>query len=155
VNEASAAALVLPEDDIQQAVERTRAAVHEFMNGRTDAWVTVCSKRDDATLFGEWGGHERGWQQLEPRYRWASARYAGADASFENLAFFVGGDMACTVWIERSQAQQVGVAETAHVGLRISHIYRREHLTWKLIHRHADPLIATQRATAVIEREVV
>jgi ketosteroid isomerase-like protein len=142
------------DDDIQHAIERTRAAVAAFANGRTDLWVKVCSHRSDVTLFGGWGGHERGWQQLEPRYQWAAGRFAGAEVSFEDLACSASGDLAYTVWIERLQAQLVGVADPSPVALRVTHVYRREDGTWRLVHRHADPLMAVQGAAAVIQRQL-
>src|ERR1700730_16034567 len=77
VNDISVVRLMRPDDDIQQVIERTRAAVNQLMDGGPDAWLAVCSQRSDATLFGDSGGHARGWEQLETRYRRASARRAG------------------------------------------------------------------------------
>ncbi|MGH2530714.1 MAG: hypothetical protein ACRDJW_00280 [Thermomicrobiales bacterium] len=48
------------QDDLEQAIQRMRAATVEFINGKPDAWKAMCSHRADATLFGGWGGHERG-----------------------------------------------------------------------------------------------
>jgi ketosteroid isomerase-like protein len=142
-----------PDDDIQQVIERTRAAVNQLMDGGPDAWLAVCSERSDATLFGDSGGHARGWEQLETQYRRASARHAGADVSFEEITRFASGALAYTVWIERAQAQTIGTAETSSIALRVTHIYRREDGDWKLVHRHADPLVSGLNATTIIQRQ--
>ena len=82
------------EDDLDQAITQMRAATVDFINGKTDAWKAMCSHREDATLFGGWGGHERGWEQLGPRYDWAAARFAGGEVTFEELARYATPDLA-------------------------------------------------------------
>jgi hypothetical protein len=73
-------------DELEHAIQRMRAATVDFINGKTDAWKAMCSHRADATLFGGWGGYERGWEQLGPRYDWAAARFAGGEVTFEEIA---------------------------------------------------------------------
>jgi ketosteroid isomerase-like protein len=83
----------------------------------------------------------------------ASARHAGADVSFEEITRFASGALAYTVWIERAQAQTIGTAETSSIALRVTHTYRREDGDWKLVHRHADPLVSGLNATTIIQRQ--
>jgi hypothetical protein len=95
----------MPEDhDLDEAIARMQAATREVINGRTDVWAAMCSHRADTSLFGGWGGHERGWEELGPRYEWAAARFAGGEVTFEELSRFVSDDLACTVHLERSRA---------------------------------------------------
>lgn len=143
---------VSDEHDLEQAIQRMRSATAEFMQGKPEAWKAMCSQRADATLFGGWGGHERGWEQLGPRYDWAAARYAGGEVTFEEFARFATADLAHTVHLERSQARLVGVDESVPVALRVTHVYRREEGGWKLLHRHADPLVAIQTTESVVEQ---
>lgn len=139
------------EHDLDLAIQRMRAATAAFINGETEAWKAMCSHRPDATLFGGWGGHERGWEQLGPRYDWASARFAGGEVAFEEIARVVTPDLAYTVHIERNRARLTGRDETVAIALRVSHVYRHEEGEWKLAHRHADPLVAIQVPESVVE----
>ena len=75
------------------AVELMREACRAFINGDIGRWTRICSHADDTSLFGGWGGWERGWAQLEPRYAWAAARFVSGDYSFEDLAKGVSGHL--------------------------------------------------------------
>jgi ketosteroid isomerase-like protein len=138
-------------EGVDEAVARTRAVTADFLNGDPEPWKATCSHADDATLFGGWGGHERGWNELGARYDWAAARYEGGEVEFEEIARHVDGDLAATVHYERSRAQLAGVAGPVPVALRVTHLYRREEGTWKLLHRHADPLVALQTTESVVD----
>jgi hypothetical protein len=63
-----------------------REACRAFINGDIGPWTRICSHADDTSLFVGWGGWERGWAQLEPRYAWPAARFISGDFSFEDLA---------------------------------------------------------------------
>src|ERR1051326_1762614 len=117
------------------AVELMRAACRAFINGDIGPWTRICSHADDTWLFGSWGGWERGWAQLEPRYAWAAARFISGDFSFEDLAKGVSGDLGYTVWIERCQARLRGIDGGVPVALRVAYIYRIEVCTWRMPHR--------------------
>jgi len=140
------------EASFQQALERMREATEEFINGNPDRWKALCSHADDATIVGGWGGHERGWAAVGARYDWAAARYRGGELRVEVVAQGVSGDLGYTFHIEHQTARLVGVEAPVPVVLRVTHIYRREDGTWKLLHRHADPLTATQPVEAVAQR---
>ena len=65
-----------------------------------------------------------------------------ARAEIEYLSGRISGELAYTVAIERSRVHIVGQKEPAVMQLRVTHVYGKEHGKWKLLHRHADPLIA-------------
>ena len=64
----------------------------------------------------------------------------------------VSGEIAYTVAIERSTVCVVGQDVPAAMSLRVTHLFRREEGGWKLLHRHADPLMTKTAATAVLSR---
>lgn len=41
---------------LKQAIKAVQAAIGEFVQGKPAAWKAMCSRRDDASLFGAWGG---------------------------------------------------------------------------------------------------
>jgi hypothetical protein len=60
---------------------------------------------DDITIFGGFGGLERGWAETAPRLDWAAAQFAGGSVEEKDLSVIVGADLACTVTIERYDAR--------------------------------------------------
>ena len=142
------------DSSLQAFLPEFEAATSRFINGDLAPLKQHASQRDDATLFGGWGAYEKGWNELEPRYDWAVARFreSGAKVQVEYLASNVSGDLAYTVAIERSEALIVGQDKPAALALRVTHIYRNEDGLWKLIHRHADPLIEKTAPDAVLQK---
>jgi ketosteroid isomerase-like protein len=87
-----------------------------------------------------------------PRYEWAAARFeeSGASVQFQYLSSGVSGELAYTVAIERSRVRIVGQEEPAAMSLRVTHLFRKEQGEWKLLHRHADPLMGKTAPGAVL-----
>ena len=119
-----------------------------FINGDPTLWKRNASHRDDATILGAFGGSgERGWDAVGTRYDWASSQYkrGGATLKVEYLAVVVSGDLGYTVAIERQEGARVGDRQDpSRRALRATQVFRREDGAWKLLHRHADPLIEKQ-----------
>ena len=124
--------------------------ITHFINGDPSLWKQNSSQTDDATIFGAFGGYgEKGWKDVGTRYDWASSQYkpSGAKTKVEYLSIIVGSDLAYTVSIERSDALLGDMKKTAPRVLRATQIFRKENDEWKLLHRHADPLIEKKGAT--------
>lgn len=138
-------------DAFVPAVEQ---ATRGFMNGDPAQWLRQASRRDDATIMGAWGAHERGWDAVGPRYDWAATRFQPSDASLrvEYVASGVSGDLAYTVAIERARVRLTGEASPADMALRVTHIFRKEEGAWKLLHRHADPLVEKTAPATVLKK---
>ncbi|HEU4764975.1 MAG TPA: nuclear transport factor 2 family protein [Candidatus Eisenbacteria bacterium] len=118
------------------------AAQDEFINGDDTAWKKHVSAKGDATILGAFGGYEAGAEVL-PRFDWAASQYEPSKAvkRIEYLTRFVSDDLAVTVAIERDRARVKGRAEPIEQALRATQVFRWENGSWKLVHRHADPLL--------------
>jgi ketosteroid isomerase-like protein len=62
------------------------------------------------------------------------------EARLEQVETHAWGDTVVLVMIERQHAQ-LGDLPGQNVSLRVTHVYRRDGSDWRLIHRHADPLV--------------
>ena len=124
---------------------RWEEAQTRFINGDPTQWKQNASHRDDATILGAFGGYgEKGWDAVGTRYDWASSQYksGGATLKVEYVTVVVSGDLGYTVAIERQQGARLGdQQDPSRRALRATQIFRREDGAWKLLHRHADPLI--------------
>jgi ketosteroid isomerase-like protein len=130
------------------------AGINGFINGDPTLWKKNASHRDDVTIMGGWGGLAKGWAKVDPWYDWAAARFkeSGAMVNVEYISSEVGGNLAYTVTIERSEALVVGQDKPAPMALRVTQVFRKEGGAWKLIHRHADPLIDKTAPAAVLQK---
>jgi ketosteroid isomerase-like protein len=137
-----------------QFLRQFEGGIHRFVNGDPDSWKQHASRRDDVTIMGAWGAYEKGWTEVEARYDWAATRFkqSGATPHFEYLASGASGDLAYTVAIERSEPRVAGAENVAPMILRVTHIFRKEDGVWKLVHRHADPLIDKTAPSAVLKK---
>jgi hypothetical protein len=118
------------------------AAQNKFINGDDTDWKKHVSTKGDATILGAFGAYETGADVL-PRFDWAASQYEPSQAvkRIEYLSRFVGDDLAVTVAIERDRARVKGRAEPIEQALRATQVFRWEDGSWKLVHRHADPLL--------------
>ena len=123
-------------------------AQSRFINGDPTLWKQHASHREDVTILGGFGGYgEKGWDAVSARYDWASSQYQGGGATLkvEYLSVVVSGDLAYTVGVERQEGARVGDQQSqGRRALRATQIFRRENGAWKLLHRHADPLLEKQ-----------
>jgi hypothetical protein len=139
-------------DELKLAIQRHQAAFNAFLNGDPKLWKEHCSQQDDVTIIGAWGGFERGWAaQVAQRYDWAASRFKGieGEAVFENITLVVAPEMAYSVDIERARVRLAGRDDVVPMALRSTTIYRLENGTWRMTHRHADPLIDVQSVDSV------
>ena len=129
-------------DDFASFLRRFEEANTAFMNGDPSLWLPLVSRSEQTSIFGGFGGHEVGWSQIGPRYRWASGQFrpSGAKVEFEYLDKHVGADTAYSVAFERCTVQYVDRPGTHPHALRATMVFRRETTDWKIVHRHADPL---------------
>jgi ketosteroid isomerase-like protein len=142
------------DSSLRSFLPRFEAGIDRFINGDPTLWKRNASRRDDVTIMGGWGAYEKGWNEVGPRYDWAAARFkeSGAKVKIEYISSGVSGDLAYTVSIERSEAQVVGQEKPASMALRVTHIFRKEDREWKLVHRHADPIINKTAPGTVLQK---
>jgi hypothetical protein len=139
-------------DNFQPMVDRVQAAIKQFATGDAQTYKACWSQADNVTICGGWGAYERGWEQVGPRLDWAASRWRGGHTEFVALAQGSSGDLAYSVWIEQGDARLEGMGEFRPIALRVTHIYRHEGDSWKIIHRHADALIDKIATTAVLQK---
>jgi ketosteroid isomerase-like protein len=72
--------------------------------------------------------------------------------AFENVAKYVTPELAYVVWLERAKAKIGGGEDITPFALRVTMIFRPEEGTWKVVHRHADPITAPRPAESVIQQ---
>jgi ketosteroid isomerase-like protein len=139
-------------DDFDEVLEQYHLALDEIMKGTPDGYKRVYSHRDDVTLANPFGPPVRGWDEVAPTLERAASHYRDGEAtSFENVAKNITPELAYTVEIERCQAKVEGRDDVTSLAVRVTTIFRPEDGTWKVVHRHADPITTARPAESVIQ----
>jgi hypothetical protein len=131
---------------------RLAEAQNAFQHREPGPLKALWSHAADASLFGGAGGHEVGWAAISPRLDWVSAATASGDHHDEVLTRTIGADLAIVVQLEHIDDPKAGqpLADVNH--LRVTHVIRCEGGAWRLLHRHADPLLETRRPPSAERR---
>ena len=137
--------------DLDPVIERYHEALDRFFTGDPEPVVALLSRHEDVTLANPFGPPARGWEQVATNARRAATYYRdGGATGFESVTKYVTPNLAYIVEIERYRARVGDGSEILPVALRVTSIFRREEGTWKLAHRHADPITTGRSAESVI-----
>ena len=140
-------------DDLDEVIEQFHLAQGEVVKGNPEPALKMFSHREDVTLANPLSPPARGWEQVaETSERAASQFRDGEMVGFETVAKYVTPELAYVVHIERAKAKVGGGEEITPIALRATMILRPEDGTWKIVHRHADPITTSQPAESVIQQ---
>jgi ketosteroid isomerase-like protein len=139
-------------DDVDELIDQYHLAIDEFLKGNPEAVWKLHSRREDVTLANPYGPPVRGFDEVaKAEEHAASGRRDGKTIGFEIIAKCVTPELAYVVQIERLQARVGGRKDITPYSLRSTMIFRPEEGTWKMVHRHADPITTAQPAESVIQ----
>jgi ketosteroid isomerase-like protein len=140
-------------DGLDRAIELSHVALSQIVNGNSEGYSRLLSQREDVTLGNPFGPFVRGRQRAVETAADAARRYRdGEIVGFDLIARYVTDDLACVVEVERFRAKVGGSADLVSIGLRVTSIFRPEGGTWKLVHRHADPITTPQPTESIIPK---
>ncbi len=129
------------ETDVVQLTRRVANAASAFMAGDMRTYVDLVHHADDYTLLPPNGGEPRRGFDSSDEALEALARFMPkGEANLEVFQTYFSGDLAVLVAIERQHGAVSGLADQDW-SLRITLVFRREGSDWRLLHRHADPLV--------------
>ena len=134
---------------LEQLIEREREAWRAFVKGDPQPSKGLFSHGDDVILANPWGPPARGWNRVEATLEAAAERFReGELSSFEVLARYVTDELAVLFEIERGRAKVGGSEHFASFALRVTTTYRLEDGDWKIVLRHADPIMEEKPSDA-------
>ena len=139
-------------DDFDEVLEPYHQALGEIINGNPYGYRNFYSHRGDVTLANPFGPPARGWDEVaKTQERGASYYRDGEIYAFETVGKYVTPELACLLWVERTNAKVGGAEEVTPCDLRVTMTLRPEDGTWKIVHRHADPITSARPAESVIQ----
>jgi ketosteroid isomerase-like protein len=129
------------EDAFEQSVEAARAATAAMMAGDSGPWQALFSPGEDVVVMGAFGGIFHGRAAIQDRLGQTGQVYGGgARVRVEPVARWISDDLACTVELVRHEGVQLAGHAPTTTAYRVTHVFRREGVGWKVVLRHADPL---------------
>ena len=141
------------ENDLDKVIEQYQHSVSEFGKGNPEPQKKLWSQQEDVTHANPLGPPAHGWEQVDQALkRAASGLRDGQIVDFETIAEYVTPELAYSVWIERTKAKVGGGEDLSPIALRVTTLFRPEDGTWKVVHRHADPITTAQPAESVIQQ---
>ncbi len=127
--------------ELQDVQRQFRAAADDFARGDPEPMTRLFSHRDDVTLANPFGPAVHGWPRVSEALDFASARFRdGRVPAIRTVAEYLADGLAVFHDVERWETKVAGRAEVSVIDLRVTTAYRREDGTWRIAHRHADPI---------------
>jgi ketosteroid isomerase-like protein len=133
-----------------EAVEAFRIALESLLHGDATPVKRLWSLREDVTVANPFGPPRRGPEQVQRAIEEAAANYSGGSRRFEEVSRFSTPDLGYVVQLEHTEAKLSGEETAAPFTLRVTMIFRREDLGWKVAHRHADTVTTARTIDTVI-----
>ena len=126
--------------ELEQVVQQYHTALDAIVRGRPEPFKALFSHADDVVLANPFGPAVQGWHDASAALDYASSRFSDGEASgFDRRASYVTADLATIYEVEHGKVSVGGGPVTAWV-LRTTTTFRREDGTWRVVHRHADPI---------------
>ncbi|TIN45353.1 MAG: DUF4440 domain-containing protein [Mesorhizobium sp.] len=129
------------EKTVADLVERSAEANSALMRGEITKYYEVTPHTEDFLLMAPFGGKPTRAAELTAERIEAMGRFF-KNGTFEHelLQAYGSADMVVLAIIERPHVE-VGGLPAQDWPLRVTLVYRREEAEWRLVHRHADPLV--------------
>jgi ketosteroid isomerase-like protein len=139
-------------DDVDELIERYQLGLDEFMKGNPEPVKELFSHRADVTLANPLGPPAHGWDEVRATIERAASQFRdGRLVGVEIVEKQATPAFAYTLWLEHAEGKVGAREDIAPSTLRVTMIYRPEEGTWKVVHRHADPITTAQPAESVIQ----
>lgn len=136
----------------EDLLDQYHRALGALINGNPAVYKSMLSQREDVTLANPFGPVARGHTEVEDRLERAASNYRDGELSgFEQLAKYETPELGYIVEVERFKAKVGASEEIVPVALRVTSVFRPEGDTWKVVHRHADPITTERPAESVLQ----
>lgn len=130
-----------PDGDAADLVQQAEDAARAILIGDMHRYAALFPHAPEYTLFAPFGGEARhGFDDSDEALAASAGFFQGGQVSLEVVRTYVAGGLAVLVVVER-QHGRVGGLPDQDLSLRVTMVFRRDGDAWRLLHRHADPLV--------------
>jgi ketosteroid isomerase-like protein len=127
--------------DVSHLIQRAAAGNAAFMNGDMTRWLDLLPLAQDFSIMTPFGGWTaKGFDASPERLAAMAKTFTSATTDLDVIATYATPDMVVLAIVERQHAI-VGGLPAQDWSLRVTLVFRRDDAEWRLVHRHADPLV--------------
>ena len=138
-------------DDLDAVIEQSHKALDAFVKGDSEPYEALYSHHADVSIANPFGPPAVGWEQAAAAMDRAATNWReGRATGFDRVTGFVTPSLAAIVEMEHYEVKLGGSQNLMPVNLRVTIVFRPEDGTWKIVHRHADPISSARSAEDVI-----
>ena len=141
-----------PSANVRKLLEDAQRANSAWMNGQGTDYADLMSHTEDFSIAGPFGGPAvHGWRDVIRMVQaQVAAQFKGGTTKVELVNSHESGNLIVLVMTERGEAKFDGYDTPQPWSLRVTQVYHREGDGWKIVHRHADPLVLLRSLDEVI-----
>ncbi|TGQ52108.1 DUF4440 domain-containing protein [Mesorhizobium sp. M1C.F.Ca.ET.193.01.1.1] len=137
--------------DLAKLIEQNHLAVDAFVKGDPEPLKSLYSQRDDVVIANPFGPPAKGWREAAETMDRAATNYRDSEViGFERISEYATTDLGYIIEIERCRSKVGGSDKLVPIALRTTTIFRREESAWKIVLRHADPIVSPRPAASVV-----
>lgn len=135
------------QQDFKTFMKERQNVATAYVSGDAAPLGRVVAQESPAVFMSPGGGVVQGTKEVWLRYQEDAARFeARSTTEMEIFDMAAGDTVAYWTGIQKAQARIKG--EPVAYKLRVTEVFRREGDAWKLVHRHADPLVEPAKRAA-------
>lgn len=139
------------DEEMAGLAERTALAASAIVQGDMRTYLSLIHHAEDYTLMAPFGGPvTHGFDGSEESVAAMERFFAAGEVQVELVQSYASGDLVVLVMVEHQHAA-VGGLPDQDWSLRVTLVFRRDDGDWKLVHRHADPLVARRALAEIAE----
>jgi ketosteroid isomerase-like protein len=124
---------------VADLLRRSETANAALLRGDVDTYLSLITLSEDFTLMSPFGGKPSSGTYSRERWEEIGRFFRNGTLKQELVRAYGSAEMVVLVVIERCHGE-VGGLPAQDWPLRVTLVYRREGVDWRLVHRHADPL---------------
>ncbi|MBX9945163.1 MAG: nuclear transport factor 2 family protein [Reyranella sp.] len=141
VSNRSARSDTVLDKEVAAVIRQSRDSNAALMRGDVATYRALVPYTDDFTLMSPFGGAPTHGVDIDDKKWEAMSRFfRNGTFDMEVVQSYGSPDMIVLATIERA-CVEVGGLPLQNWHLRVTLVYRREAGEWRLVHRHADPLV--------------
>ena len=135
------AASPISNDDLEALLASAEDASNAWMRGDFAPYLALSSQSDDYTIMGPLGGPAiQGFKAYSQRAPQIARNFRNGSSKVRLVEHYASGDLLVLV-MEEEQSGELAGGGMQPWSLRVTQVCRREAGEWKVVHRHADPLV--------------
>jgi uncharacterized protein (TIGR02246 family) len=148
------AAIIVP-PALEATIEESHEALRKILNGDPSGYAALFADRDDITLGNPFGAFGKGREAVLKALDNASTKYHdGSVLAVDRVAVYGNDTFVCLVEVEHDRAKLGASSDFAEFAARVTSVYENVGGSWRLVHRHADPITTPRPADSMLGQPV-